>query len=418
MLRRADREVVGSSSVCSSDNRQVPVGRTVSVFSASVQSEFMTTVQEVPAVADDNTDDDQGSDAPPTGDQPGEAAGSVTVVPPTTEALLQQLSINDEGASVDDVSAEIAAHGADTIVCDLGYGVPKEARPRREKILAVSKQLVNFLEWQRSSVRERRRRRRRNCCAALVVVGWRTDNDGDDSIKEQMLERMRQLWKNDTVDKTAATTDNDNGPFPDDRIFFSELSLQSFVQRYRQQKHQHYGSYSDDDGGGGDDDRDIVYLSPDSSEVLDVTRRPPAVVIVGLLIDRRRIQTNRSLERAERHRISTARWPLELVSDVLDANEPLNVDTVLEGMQHWYWNCDDLTTDNRNVNDDDFYSSSGDGGSNKNDGMRGWTTTDNAASPTPASFRECFEDAARQALMRHQKRHPGRPQHKVSYECK
>jgi hypothetical protein len=34
------------------------------------------------------------------------------------------------------------------LVCDSGYGFPKEVRPRQEKLYAISRQLVNFLVWQ------------------------------------------------------------------------------------------------------------------------------------------------------------------------------------------------------------------------------------------------------------------------------
>ncbi|KAL7557661.1 hypothetical protein ACA910_001263 [Epithemia clementina (nom. ined.)] len=38
------------------------------------------------------------------------------------------------------------------ILCDMGYGLPKEARARKEKILAISRQIVNFLWWQQEQL--------------------------------------------------------------------------------------------------------------------------------------------------------------------------------------------------------------------------------------------------------------------------
>jgi hypothetical protein len=104
----------------------------------------------------------------------------------------------------------------------------------------------------------------------------------------------------------------------------------------------------------------VVYLSPDAKDVLDVAAtRPPHIVIVGMLIDRRTIQVHRSSRRAQSMVIPTARWPLEQCAteanpDTFETdngstsnqplvefhpNEPLNVDCVLEGMQLWDWNC-------------------------------------------------------------------------------
>ena len=126
-----------------------------------------------------------------------------------------------------------------------------------------------------------------------------------------------------------------------------------------------------------------MYLSPDATEALDVTQRPPSTVVVGLLIDRRTVQVNRSLNRANNLQLPTARWPLDLVSDVLDPQEPLNVDCVLEGMQQWYWNCEAATA----------------------------TAAEGDHSDTE-SLTGCFQQAAIQALRHHQERHPERPMHK------
>ena len=105
-----------------------------------------------------------------------------------------------------------------------------------------------------------------------------------------------------------------------------------------------------DDGADGDsdDENDIsdttddevighdittpVYLSPDADESLKPSSEPPRIIIIGLLIDRR-VQPNRSRDRANILNIITRRWPLEECFKDIDACEPLNVDCILEGTQ-------------------------------------------------------------------------------------
>ena len=84
-----------------------------------------------------------------------------------------------------------------------------------------------------------------------------------------------------------------------------------------------------------------MYLSPDASYTLPSTSPPPRVAIIGMLIDRR-ITTDRSRVRAEETlKIKAAKLPLdELNVKELTSQEPLNVDTVMELMQRWWWNCD------------------------------------------------------------------------------
>lgn len=64
------------------------------------------------------------------------------------------------------------------------------------------------------------------------------------------------------------------------------------------------------------------------------------MVIVGMLIDRR-ITTDRSRIRAEEKlKLKAAKLPLdELNVKGLASHEPLNVDTVMELLQRWWWNC-------------------------------------------------------------------------------
>jgi hypothetical protein len=200
------------------------------------------------------------------------------------------------------------------ILCDF-YGLPKEEKPRKEKILAISKQIVNALEFQMAHSDKKP--------ADLVLVGC------NEEAREVLLDRMKKLW-----------TKSQDASFPD-HLIFSKEPLSG------------------------------IYLSPDAPTALDPCQPPPVTVVVGLIIDRR-IQVGRSLERAKALGLKAARWPLDNFN--LPKDEPLNVDTVLQGMQQWYWNC----------------------------------------SESGSSSRECFEAAARQALQDHQRRHPQRPQHKQS----
>lgn len=205
-----------------------------------------------------------------------------------------------------------------TILCDLGYGVPIQPRPRKEKILAMAKQIVNFLEWQQAQSLHR---------ATLWIV------ECPDDVKAPLQSRMEQLWKQKQT--TGATN------FPSN-LQFTDTPIKSF--------------------------QNAIYLSPDAETALDPLQPPShSPLVVGMLIDRR-IQPNRSLRRAQHLQLPTARLPLTSV----DANEPLNVDCILELLQQWCWNC------NSHVN-----------------GKNGW------------------EQAVTQALSHHQQRHPKRPFHRI-----
>jgi hypothetical protein len=140
----------------------------------------------------------------------------------------------------------------------------------------------------------------------------------------------------------------------------------------------------------------VVYLSPDADRVLNVAASSPphstdatADVAVGMLIDRR-IRPGQSRRRAENLAMDAARLPLERISSSLDRNEPLNVDCILEGLQQWYWNCDD--------DDGDDTLGGGPERVSKAEQGRRW---------------DCFERAFAQALKRHLERHPERPLHKT-----
>lgn len=213
-------------------------------------------------------------------------------------------------------------------LCDAGYGLPLEARPRREKILAICRQLYNFIKWQMSE----------ECTgkdlARVKVVGSSLE------VVTALEERLQQLF-------------GTNSAMPSHVEFCSEQALNDYCIN----------------------DDDTVYLSPDATTVLDASQKPPSTVVVGLLIDRRTIQFNRSQKRACILNVKAARLPLdELCFSNMDKHEPLNVDTVMEGMQQWWWNCEAATT---------------------------------------TTCKECFVQAATQAIERHCQRHFNRPLHKT-----
>ena len=301
-----------------------------------------------------------------------------------------QSLINGENSEEEDlvhrVSAQLAIGTKDAtgslpgtkyyLVGDLTYGIPREVKPRREKILAIAKQLVNFLDWQTAECHQYPV----DQLAELVVVLKTTEGststrdfveEQDNVVAVELDQRMRELW-------TRRRKDQD---FPSCVHFVLE-SLESWLEN----------KTNEEETLGGND---IVYLSPDAETTLDFTAtpesaptgktliaQPPKIIIIGLLIDRRTIQTNRSLERASKLRkeILIRRWPIESVVKEMHQNEPLNVDCVLEGMQQWYWNCYCRKTERSAV-----------------------------ANPCVTAL----YDAMYQALCHHQKRHPERTRHKV-----
>ena len=291
--------------------------------------------------------------------------------------LSQQLSEN----------LHISANEGDpdlTLLCDLGYGIPNEARPRKEKILAISKQLVNFLVWQQTQLTDQQ------TAAPVVIVSI-----PNATVQTLLQHRMQELWK--SKQKQQQSLSNICPHLLPSNLSFSPYSLEEWVARNRHCRRGHDdddyddcqipeetapGLLSTEYAPQNNDDTDVVYLSPDAEKTLKPDRPPPRVVVVGLLIDRKTILTDKSRNRAIALDMAAARWPLEHIvtvdgNDDTDnhnttpasiKNEPLNVDCVLEGMQQWAWNV-------------------------------------NSASPSPGA------DAIYQALKHHTQRHPGRPLH-------
>jgi hypothetical protein len=229
------------------------------------------------------------------------------------------------------------------IICDAAYGLPKEARPRKEKLLAIARQLVNFLTWQAETLQAATTTADGNPQhqpADLQIVGC-----PDEATETALTKRMHQLW----------TKEVPNSPFPANLTFTSK-PLEAFAVE--------------------NPAHPPVYLSPDAEQAMDPAQHPPRTVVVGLLIDRR-IQVNRSLDRASTLTLPAARLPLDSIPHI-DRNEPLNCDCILEGMQQWYWNCQ--------------------------------AAVDNNNAPT----QDCFQRAAIQALQHHETRHPVRTRHHKS----
>ena len=244
------------------------------------------------------------------------------------------------------------------LLCDAGYGLPREGRPRKEKILAIARQLVNFLEWQ-----IRQQNNHKMSMALVKVVAC-----PDESTRISLLERTVELFSKASDSKTTVELPS--------HVTFSCQPLGELIGEMEHKTLLESSTLSSS----------VVYLSPDASDVLNPSDSPPDIVVVGLIIDRR-IQPNKSQQRANALQISAKRWPLEdccpLNNEHIDTQEPLNVDCILEGMQQWWWNCQ----------------TNADGVSQHQKGM--------------LTGKERFLQAANQALMHHVQRHPSRPIHKV-----
>ena len=255
------------------------------------------------------------------------------------------------------------------LVCDAGYGFPTESRPRLEKIRAIAKQLVNFLQWRQDALCHNNNNNNNNDCrrvgsASVQLVGCHP------LVQDQIQKRMKELW---------SINNNENDNLPSDFVVSSD-QVSTLLNR-------HYNDKNENDN----DDDVVVYLSPDAPHELDPTRKPPKVVVVGMLIDRQRVRVNQSLQRARSLGIRAARWPLlsSHFSNNIHPSEPLNVDTILEAMQQWWWNH----YNNDNNDDKD-------------------TTTTNKEDDARAKNKEAFLCATEQALQHHFSRHPNRPLHK------
>ena len=271
-------------------------------------------------------------------------------------AALDRLQISEQTArSSDDAEVECKPDlsSEPIILCDAFYGFPTQKRPRNERVRAVSRQLMNFIQW-RSEAPEN------TCCtnSNVHVLGGKNDVE---AVKTR-------------VDELGIQVD----VAPAGQICFQpDVGIHQFLNDQTQSKEE------------------IVYLSPDANYSLPATSRPPRIVIVGMLIDRR-ITEDRSRRRAEDSlNIRAAKLPLdELRVKELSSEEPLNVDTVMELMQRWWWNCEKVEKrlkqlkDNHKVVD---------------------TDSENYAH----LYKKCFVEAAAFAMKTQRDRHPNRTVHKT-----
>lgn len=200
----------------------------------------------------------------------------------TASDLLSNLKISE------DVPPEII----DTLICDVGYGFPNEKKPRREKVNAVTRQIVNFLEWQIEAAKSDSSK----SLATVEVVGCQ-----DEATKSLLEDRMKTLLKLDSLPPHVSVT------------------CECLEEVCNPEKNS---------------ENKAIYLSPDVEEAMDPEQRPPSIVIIGMLIDRR-VQPNRSRNRAIGLDFTPQRWALGECFSGINPHEPLNVDCVLEGMQQW-----------------------------------------------------------------------------------
>ena len=228
---------------------------------------------------------------------------------PLGSALAQQLTLSEAGSEprkeskgeeIDDAAAESSPF---LLLCDLGYGIPKEGRPRKEKILAIARQIVNFLSWQYATSQQESSHCYR--LAHVILVDCH-----DASVEQALLDRMKELWHQEQNASTAAVA------FPS-HVSFSKRPLESYLNNKKTSEEKD----------------SLVYLSPDADRVLCTSTGPPRAVVIGMLIDRR-IQVDRSRNRSQTLQIPSARWP---AIAGLDPKEPFNVDCIMEGMQQWDW---------------------------------------------------------------------------------
>ena len=264
-------------------------------------------------------------------------------------------------------SAEIAMEPTTPplhLLLDAGYGVPRESGPRQEKILAIAKQIANFLLWQQKQ--QEQHSSAAACLSPVTVIGCT-----DVSMKHALKERLQKLLLlGEELDHKPKDDDNP------DKIHVLPPNF-AFANSSEEEKELL---------------QDAIYLSPDAPSTLNPSTPPPNKVIVGLLIDRR-VQINRSWQRAQLLQLEAKRWPMEYLNDADNNNnddeeymdlyhhhaqEPLNVDTILEALQQWSWNCSSSGQEQLMVQDD-----------------------------TP------FRNASLQAFRHHAQRHPARPKHRL-----
>jgi hypothetical protein len=282
------------------------------------------------------------------------------------------------------------------IICDAWYGFPAEKRPRKERILAVSKQIYNFLRW-RCEFNTLRQGQRKNVSSAeeyssyIAVIGKVDDVNA-------IHDRVNNLFG--SKDEGQSLHDVRANPLAK-CAYLPGVTLEEIVSG------RHHDLFSQAVSDTEEESEvvthrpqhgykeSIVYLSPDADERLDPFQAPPRIVVVGMLVDRK-VQPNRSKLRAQEFndqstnkeggsddknvRMQLRRLPMDNLRVVdLKDDEPLNIDTVMEIMERWWGYI----------------------------GERKFKTLDQ---DQPGDSRP-FADAAIRALHSHRKRHPNRTIH-------
>jgi hypothetical protein len=328
---------------------------------------------------------------------------------------VQDVEGKDPVVSRSTLSDTVSQSRCKILVCDAGYGFPREARPRREKLLAIARQLANFLQWQE----QQQLANNAHALALCQVVGC-----PDESIRSTLEVRTLELLQQDQLPA---------------HVEFSCQSLEEYCQSCVAASSEGAVSPGEEATLGHDNckalepprnnNNTVVYLSPDADTSLDSNQPPPTVMIIGLLVDRK-VQRNRSKDRATALQITQKRLPLDeflLVEEeeddddnnntknnqsdnpapatttiALDRHEPLNIDCILEVIQQWWWNCAQIKEQAaHNTTHPDGHDGNGIGSKDRLHNRSGL-------------LHECFVQATSQAMDHHSERHPARPIHSTS----
>ncbi len=349
------------------------------------------------------------------------------------------------------LSNNIHLSSTTTFICDAWYGFPKQKRPRQERILAISRQIYNYILWNNSELQKMILQKRKNnknniknnknhdkieriynemimnVKATMYIVGEVDDvHSIQERIDQLLLHSSTDEKSNNNYEENDNNSDNGekNGDDKNTRnkeimetkcYFLPGVTLEALcnkLSKIQSQEYQHNNMNSSQSQNNNiislpSFKSDIVYLSPDASLTLNPKEFPPSIVIIGMIVDRK-VQNNRSKTRAEKlifndikqsegkeieneiivpnFNFECTRLPLDAlnVSD-LGSDEALNIDTVLEMVQRWWYNCG-------------------------NDAIQ----TPSSRSSSDNMRSKLFVDAAARALLTHRNRHPNRTIHHQS----
>lgn len=294
------------------------------------------------------------------------------------------------------------------IICDAWYGFPIEKRPRKERILAVSKQIYNFLRWRLEFHALRGESNTlvvvsNEAAAAAAAESSHVIVIGKVDDVNAIQERVNHLFG---LNEKGSSVDTVERSDPLAKcMYLPGMTLEDIASGQQNALFVPTPPGSDKEKEGSaveiqtltshhEELEKMVYLSPDADERLDPYQAPPRIVIVGMLVDRK-VQPNRSKFRAQKFndsrsksqqdreddvRIQLRRLPMDdlRVIDLKD-NEPLNIDTVMEIMERWW--------------------------------ASGGERNGRALDQDHGHDSRSFADAAMRSLHSHRKRHPNRTIH-------